>query len=185
MIRLILDAVYEDYLEETYPNYSARKEDIEQLANFAAQFQTMEEFLTQLALMSNVEAEDDQPQNKDNETLKLSSIHQAKGLEFSVVFVIMLCEGLFPSMRSMDHPDSLEEERRLFYVAVTRAKDELYLAYPLIRFTRGEGASMMQESRFIGEIPKDLLDEWNLRTHNPYTSYNDQIDDDESPTGPF
>jgi DNA helicase-2/ATP-dependent DNA helicase PcrA len=164
MIRLVLDAVYEDYLEETYPNYSVRKEDIEQLANFAGQFNSMEDFLTQLALLSNVEAEDEQVATDDDEKLKLSSIHQAKGLEFNIVFVIMLCEGLFPSGRSMDDPDSLEEERRLFYVAVTRAKDELYLTYPIVRFTRGEGASMMQESRFIGEIPKELLEEWRLQT---------------------
>ena len=164
MIRLVLDAVYEDYLEETYPNYSVRKEDIEQLANFAGQFNSMEDFLTQLALLSNVEAEDEQVATDDDEKLKLSSIHQAKGLEFNIVFVIMLCEGLFPSGRSLDDPDSLEEERRLFYVAVTRAKDELYLTYPIVRFTRGEGASMMQESRFIGEIPKELLEEWRLQT---------------------
>ena len=164
MIRLVLDAVYEDYLEETYPNYTVRKEDIEQLGNFATQFNSMEDFLTQLALLTNVEAEDESVATDDDEKLKLSSIHQAKGLEFNVVFVIMLCEGLFPSGRSMDSPESLEEERRLFYVAVTRAKDELYLTYPIMRFTRGEGASMMQESRFIGEIPKELLEEWRLQT---------------------
>jgi len=163
MIRLVLEATYEDYLEQTFPNYAARKEEIEQLSTFAAQFQTMEDFLTQLALLSNVEAEDDQPAGNDNEQLRLSSIHQAKGLEFKIVFVIMLCEELFPSMRSMDNPDSLEEERRLFYVSVTRAKDELYLTYPLVRFTRGEGASLMRASRFIGEIPKDLMEEWNLQ----------------------
>jgi DNA helicase-2/ATP-dependent DNA helicase PcrA len=179
MIRLTLDAVYEDYLEETYPNYTARKEDIEQLANFAGQFQSMEDFLTQLALLSNVEAEDENVAADDDEKLKLSSIHQAKGLEFSVVFVIMLCEGLFPSGRSMDHPDDMEEERRLFYVAVTRAKDELYLTYPIMRFTRGEGATMMQPSRFIGEIPKQLLEEWRLQMgYNPYG----RTDDD---SGPF
>src|ERR1051325_8306057 len=178
MIRLVLDAVYEDYLEETYPNYSVRKEDIEQLANFAGQFNSMEDFLTQLALLSNVEAEEDQVATDDDEKLKLSSIHQAKGLEFDVVFVIMLCEGLFPSGRSMDEPESLEEERRLFYVAVTRAKDELYLTYPIVRFTRGEGATMMQESRFIGEIPKELLEEWRLQMgYNAYGERND--------SGPF
>jgi DNA helicase II / ATP-dependent DNA helicase PcrA len=164
MIRLVLEAVYEEYLKETYPNYSVRKEDIEQLANFAGQFQSMEDFLTQLALLSNVEAEEDQVAAEDDEKLKLSSIHQAKGLEFNVVFVIMLCEGMFPSMRSLDDADSLEEERRLFYVAVTRAKDELYLSYPIVRFTRGEGASMMQPSRFIGEIPAQMLEEWRLQT---------------------
>src|SRR4051812_34290906 len=169
MIRLVLDAVYEDYLEETYPNYSARKEDIEQLANFAGQFNSMEDFLTQLALLSNVEAEEENVATDDDEKLKLSSIHQAKGLEFNIVFVIMLCEGLFPSGRSMEEVEGLEEERRLFYVAVTRAKDELYLTYPIVRFTRGEGATMMQESRFIGEIPKELLEEWRLQTG--YSAY--------------
>jgi DNA helicase II / ATP-dependent DNA helicase PcrA len=183
MIRLVLDAVYEDYLEETYPNYSVRKEDIEQLANFAGQFNSMEDFLTQLALLSNVEAEDENVATDDDEKLKLSSIHQAKGLEFNVVFVIMLCEGLFPSGRSMEDVESLEEERRLFYVAVTRAKDELYLTYPIVRFTRGEGASMMQESRFIGEIPKELLEEWRLQTgYNAYGGYGGGQEDD---SGPF
>ena len=148
--------------------------DIEQLANFAGQFDSMENFLTQLALLSNVEAEDEQVATDDDEKLKLSTIHQAKGLEFNIVFVIMLCEGLFPSGRSMDDPDSLEDERRLFYVAVTRAKDELYLTYPIMRFTRGEGASMMQESRFIGEIPKELLEEWRLQTgFNAYRETDD------------
>jgi DNA helicase-2/ATP-dependent DNA helicase PcrA len=81
----------------------------------------------------------------------------------------------------MDELESLEEERRLFYVAVTRAKDELYLTYPIVRFTRGEGASMMQESRFVGEIPKSLLEEWRLQMgYNPYGSYGGRED-----SGPF
>ena len=67
-------------------------------------------------------------------------MHQAKGLEFDAVFVIMLCDGLFPGSRSLDSPDALEEERRLFYVATTRARDELYLSYPLIRTLQGAGA---------------------------------------------
>ena len=64
--------------------------------------------------------------------LRLSTIHQAKGLEFEVVFVIMLCEGAFPSARSIEVLDGEEEERRLFYVAVTRARSQLYLSYPLL-----------------------------------------------------
>jgi DNA helicase-2/ATP-dependent DNA helicase PcrA len=141
----------------------------------------MEDFLTQLALLSNVEAEEENVATDDDEKLKLSSIHQAKGLEFNVVFVIMLCEGLFPSGRSMDEVESLEEERRLFYVAVTRAKNELYLTYPIVRFTRGEGATMMQESRFIGEIPKELLEEWRLQMgYNAYGGYAERED-----SGPF
>jgi DNA helicase-2/ATP-dependent DNA helicase PcrA len=76
----------------------------------------------------------------------------------------MLCDGMFPSSRSIDQPDAMEEERRLFYVAVTRARDELYLCHPLIRTAGGSADKSQQPSRFLFEIPKDLLDEWNLRS---------------------
>ena len=168
MIRLTLEAFYEDYLKETYPNYRSRLEDLEQLASFAMQFQSVDEFLTQLALLSNLEAEEDQVKTRDDEMLRLSTIHQAKGLEFSAVFVIMLCEGMFPSHRS-EKPEALEEERRLLYVAMTRAKNELYLTYPLMRMTPGQGGDFMQQpSRFLSDLPRDLLEEYNLRPFNPY-----------------
>lgn len=166
MIRLVVEAGYEDFLKENYTNYRSRLEDLEQLASFAQQFQSVDEFLTQLALLTNVEAEDEQPANTDEEKIKLSTIHQAKGLEFDVVFVIMLCDGLFPSARSLDSAEGEEEERRLFYVAVTRARNELYLSYPIIRFSEG-GASMQQASRFLHEIPKELVEEWNLQPQYP------------------
>jgi DNA helicase-2/ATP-dependent DNA helicase PcrA len=163
MLRLIMDAGYDDYLKETYDNYERRLDEIQQLAEFAFQFGSVEEFLTQLALLTNVEAEDDPAD--DTEKIKLSTIHQAKGLEFEVVFVIMLCDGLFPSARSTESNDGEEEERRLFYVSITRAKNELYLTYPNMR--GGFGASgvdtYQSPSRFLSEIPKDLLNEWNLR----------------------
>ena len=162
MLRLVMDAGYDDYLKETFDNYERRLEEIQQLAEFAFQFGTVEDFLTQLALLTNVEAEED-PQD-DTEKIKLSTIHQAKGLEFEVVFVIMLCDGMFPSARSSESNDGEEEERRLFYVSITRAKNELYLCYPNIR--GGFGASGMDTyqspSRFLSEIPKGLLNEWNL-----------------------
>jgi len=164
MIRLVIEAGYDEYLEENYTNHRSRLEDLEQLSVFARQFPTLEDFLTQLALLTNLEAEDEQPANKDDEQLRLSTIHQAKGLEFDAVFVIMLCDGLFPSMRSLDTEDGEEEERRLFYVAITRGRKELYLSYPLIRAGFGESGDMMQlPSRFLKEIPSELLDEWNLR----------------------
>ncbi|HEY2330243.1 MAG TPA: ATP-dependent helicase [Verrucomicrobiae bacterium] len=163
MLRLVMDAGYDDYLKETYDNYERRLEEIQQLAEFAFQFGSVEEFLTQLALLTNVEAEDD-PKD-DSEKIKLSTIHQAKGLEFEIVFVIMLCDGLFPSSRSTESNDGEEEERRLFYVSVTRAKNELYLCHPLIRggFGQTGGDIYQSPSRFLSEIPKDLVNEWNLR----------------------
>jgi len=122
MIRLAVEAGYEEHLKENYPNFQSRLEDLEQLVVFSRQFETVEDFLTQLALLTNVEAEDDQAANRDDEQLKLSTIHQAKGLEFDVVFVIMLCDGLFPSARSLESAEGEEEERRLMYVAITRAR---------------------------------------------------------------
>lgn len=166
MLQLVIEAGYDDYLKATYENYSNRLDDLKQLAIFAQQFASTEEFLTQLALLTNIEADDEQPANADTERMRLSTIHQAKGLEFDVVFIIMMCDGLFPSGRSLDSNDGEEEERRLFYVAVTRARDELYLSYPLIRAGYGGTGDMFQQpSRFLEEIPKDLLEEWNLRTY--------------------
>ncbi|HEY5297467.1 MAG TPA: UvrD-helicase domain-containing protein [Verrucomicrobiae bacterium] len=164
LLRIVIDAGYDDYLKENFANARSRLEDLEQLAIFAFQFKTTEEFLTQLALLTNVEAEDDKSPN-DDEKIRLSTIHQAKGLEFDAVFVIMLCDGLFPSARSMESEDGEEEERRLFYVAITRAKNELYLSYPLIRGGFGAtGNDIFQSpSRFLSEIPKELLNEWNLK----------------------
>ncbi|HWX18865.1 MAG TPA: UvrD-helicase domain-containing protein [Candidatus Binatia bacterium] len=166
MIRLVLQAGYEDHVQENYTNYRSRLEDLEQLAIFARQFASPEEFLTQLALLTNLESEDDRPARQDDEMLHLSTVHQAKGLEFDVVFVIMLCDGLFPSTRSVETRDGEEEERRLMYVAITRARNELYLTYPLIRAGYGNTGDLMQRpSRFLKDIPPDLLEEWNLRTY--------------------
>jgi DNA helicase-2/ATP-dependent DNA helicase PcrA len=168
MLRLAVEASYEDYLKENYANYRSRLEDLEQLAVFAQQFATVEDFLTQMALLTNIEAEGAQPADKDDEQLRLSTIHQAKGLEFDIVFVIMLCDGLFPSARSLETEEGEEEERRLMYVAITRARNELYLSYPLVRATAGSGDYLQQPSRFLNEISKELVEEWNLRPFEPY-----------------
>ena len=169
MIRQVLEAGYEDYLQETYGNYRSRLEDVQQLAIFAHQFVSLEEFLTQLSLLANLEAEDDKPASRDTERVRLSTIHQAKGLEFDVVFIIMLCDGLFPSARSLRTPEGEEEERRLFYVAITRARNELYLSYPSIRIAPGDdNATLQRPSRFLKEIPTDRIEEWNLKPFNAY-----------------
>ena len=88
--------------------------------------------------------------------MNLSTVHQAKGLEFHTVFVIWLTDGMFPSSRSLDTREALEEERRLFYVAITRARDELYLTYPHMRLNAGYGDVFQRPSRFLKEIPTSL-----------------------------
>ena len=163
MIASIVEAIYDDYAKVNFTNYELRREDLDQLAVFARQFKDVHEFLSQLALISNVDAEAAPGQTSDKEAVNLSTVHQAKGLEFHTVFVIWLTDGMFPSSRSLDTRDALEEERRLFYVAVTRARDELYLIYPQMRLSGGYGDVFQRPSRFLQEISNDLVEDWQVR----------------------
>jgi ATP-dependent DNA helicase UvrD/PcrA len=163
MIMAIVEAIYDDYAKANFTNYELRKEDLNQLAGFARQFKDIHEFLSQLALISNVDAEPAVNQSGDTEAVNLSSVHQAKGLEFHSVFVIWLTDGMFPSTRSLETREAIEEERRLFYVAITRARDELYLTYPHMRLNAGYGDMFQRPSRFLKEIPTALVEDWNVR----------------------
>jgi DNA helicase-2/ATP-dependent DNA helicase PcrA len=163
MITSIIEAIYDDYAKVNFTNYELRREDLDQLAVFARQFKDIHEFLSQLALISNVDAEATPVQGADKEAVNLSTVHQAKGLEFHTVFVIWLTDGMFPSSRSLNTRDALEEERRLFYVAVTRARDELYLTYPQMRLSGGYGDVFQRPSRFLQEIPNELVEDWQIR----------------------
>ncbi|MEY2543597.1 MAG: ATP-dependent helicase UvrD/PcrA [Verrucomicrobiota bacterium] len=163
MITSIVEAIYDDYAKVNFPNYELRREDLDQLAAFSQQFKDVNEFLSQLALISNVDAEAAPNQAGDKEAVNLSTVHQAKGLEFRTVFVIWLTDGMFPSSRSLDQRKDLEEERRLFYVAITRAKDELYLTYPHMRLTGGYGDVFQRPSRFLKEIPNKLVEDWQVQ----------------------
>ena len=113
---------------------------------------SLEEFLTEVSLVSDVEEYKDDPNR-----ITLMTVHSVKGLEFPYVFVVGLEEGIFPHKNSMDSKDELEEERRLMYVAITRAKKKLYITSAKRRMIFGqENASVV--SRFVNEIDKDLLD---------------------------
>ncbi len=163
MVTSIVEAIYADYAKVNFTNYELRREDLDQLAVFARQFRDVHEFLSQLALISNVDAEATPSQGADKEAVNLSTVHQAKGLEFHTVFVIWLTDGMFPSSRSLNTRDALEEERRLFYVAITRARDEVYLTYPQMRLSGGYGDVFQRPSRFLQEIPNDLVEDWHVR----------------------
>ena len=163
MITSVVEAIYDDYAKVNFTNYELRREDLNQLAAFARQFKDVKDFLSQLALISNLDAEAAPAQPGDKEAVNLSTVHQAKGLEFHTVFVIWLTDGMFPSSRSLDTRTALEEERRLFYVAITRAKDELYLTYPHMRLTGGYGDIFQHPSRFLKEIPNNLVEDWQVQ----------------------
>jgi len=167
-IQIVIDAIYEDYMKVKFPNFQSRLEDLGQLRAFAQNFERTEDFLAQLALMTNVDGGPRQERAAFNQPcVRLSTIHQAKGLEWKVVFVIMLCDGMFPAARSVETLEGEEEERRLFYVAVTRACDELYLTYPLTRATASFDDRWQEPSRFITNFPRGLVNEWKIKAAPP------------------
>ena len=164
-IQLVIEAVYGDYLKVKYDNFENRLEDLAQLRAFSEQIETTSDFLAQLTLLTNMDdggGRDRRRSNPDAEAVRLSTVHQAKGLEWKAVFVIMLCDGLFPSSRAAETPDGEEEERRLFYVAVTRAMDELYLTYPVVRASAGFRDAWQSPSRFLLELNRGLVNEWKI-----------------------
>src|SRR5438046_89756 len=162
MITSVVEAIYDDYAKVNFTNYELRREDLNQLAVFARQFKDVHEFLAQLAFISNVDAEAAPNQTAEKEAVNLSTVHQAKGLEFNTVFIIWLTDGMFPSSRSLDRRDALEEERRLFYVAITRARDELYLTFPQMRLSGGYGDIFQRPSRFLKQIQNQLVEDWQV-----------------------
>jgi DNA helicase-2/ATP-dependent DNA helicase PcrA len=163
-IQVVIEAVYEDYMKIKFTNYQSRLEDLAQLRSFAEDIPTTSEFLSQLSLLTNNDGATGAggASTNDDEKLKLSTVHQAKGLEWKVVFVIMLCDGLFPSSRSTENLAGEEEERRLFYVAVTRARDELYLTYPMLRAAAGPQDYWQKPSRFLEELPREITNRWKV-----------------------
>ena len=148
VVQLALDGWYSSFIREIYPNWTERADDLQSLISFASRFDTMQELLAQLVLLASESNERD-PEEGLN-CLRLTTIHQAKGLEFPVVFVVGLADGLFPLKRTIDDGD-LEEERRLFYVAVTRAMEELYLSYPMLN-QQGNTVMRLNPSRFVQEV---------------------------------
>ncbi len=174
-IELVLTSGYEQYLQETFENAEMRAEDIRQLALYASRYETTEAFLSELALLSTerfkeptpISAEDVIEGGEPDELLTLSSVHQAKGAEWKVVFMIWTAEGKFPSPRSLREIDSEEEERRLWYVALTRAKDELYLTYPLMVVDYNRQTVLQKPSRFVHECPPVMFEIWSLEEESP------------------
>ena len=159
-VQVAIDGWYGDYMKGQYADYMDRLDELKGLVGFASQSPNMQEFLTQVALL-NGETSDKQVE-LDEEAVRLTTVHQSKGLEFDVVFLIGAADGMFPGRRSIESGD-VEEERRLFYVAVTRAKNELYITYPKIASRAGPGGMMLSPSRFLMELPNDLYDELRIK----------------------
>jgi superfamily I DNA/RNA helicase len=225
-IRLIVERGYADYARAKFPNAQARLDDLEQLSQYALRYEDVNAFIEEVALANPLSGEDVAVVGPEDEKVVLSSVHQAKGLEWRIVFVIWLADGRFPSQRALRVPAGIvriephqvheafeltgglavparhidgrqelaveellqelppevlgdaanasggsappheivipgeEEERRLFYVAITRAKQELYLVFPVMARDRGGLDVLMEPSRFVRELPGDLYEKW-------------------------
>ncbi len=174
LIRAVMNSGYATYLEAEYPDYRERLEDIEQLAVFGERQPDLQRFLADASLQESFSTPVGKKAAEDEEQVVLSTIHQAKGLEWTAVFIIHLINGQFPNERALREANGVEEERRLFYVAVTRAKTYLHLSYPLI----GGFDTMMQgPSIFVEEVSRDLLDEHHLGGSTVFTDPSDDEDD--------
>ncbi|HVR38440.1 MAG TPA: ATP-dependent helicase [Thermoanaerobaculia bacterium] len=197
-IRIVVEKGYADYARAKFPNAQARLDDLEQLSQYALRYEDVNQFLDEVALANPIAGEDVAVVGPEDEKIVLSSVHQAKGLEWRIVFVIWLADGRFPSQRALRVPGGIirvepnrvhealpllegvvedapaidengtrelvipgeEEERRLFYVSVTRAKQELYLVFPVMARDRGGMDVLMEPSRFVRELPGDSYEKW-------------------------
>ena len=168
IIDMVLERCYDDYLLSHYDRAELRKQDICALANFAAQYNTVEAFLADVALSGEFSGETVVTGPSEQEFVTLSTVHQAKGLEWPIVFIPWLADGRFPTDLAINTQRELEEERRVFHVAVTRAKDELYLVAPQLYRNRSRSLIMMKPSRFLTEIAQDLTEHMELDEGLPH-----------------
>jgi DNA helicase-2/ATP-dependent DNA helicase PcrA len=163
-IEKVLEEGYEEYLRAEFLNADSRIEDVQQLAQYARGYEDTEAFLAEIALLTELSAETVGEGGEPDEKMILSSVHQAKGLEWRAVFLVWLADGRFPSAQALKDMAGEEEERRLFYVACTRAKDELYLVHPVVAAPRDRERVVLKASRFLEELPAEpeLYERWQL-----------------------
>jgi len=164
-----LEKGYNKHVLMNFENAQERLEDLRELVNFAHTYKKLKDFLADVTLREGFRGEsivEETGEDDPREDLVLSTIHQAKGLEWRAVFVIRLSEGQFPHAKSMEDSDQLEEERRLFYVAATRAKEELVLVHPMTRYDYNVGTVINRPSPFILELPSAVYDDVEVEEEN-------------------
>ena len=154
---------YKPLFKNKYDDFNKRQKDLDIFVSIVTKYKSLRSLLADMALDPPQDSVVDvNPENNEDEFLTLSTIHSAKGLEWHTVFIIDALEGYFPSSQSYNKIESLEEERRLMYVAVTRAKKNLFVCYPVNIFDRRTGFTLSKPSRFIQSINEELAEEWLL-----------------------
>lgn len=157
LVNSFLKSFYGAYLIKKYEDHQDRADDIKEVALQVAKGGSLEKFLQDVALLTNAEAAYEKDPALRSQSVRLSSIHQAKGLEWPVVIILWAVEGMFPSSKALGDSEDDAEERRLFYVAVTRARNQLAICVPEWRKGYDGGAYICKPSRFITELPAGCM----------------------------
>lgn len=154
---------YRPILKDKYDDFAKREKDLDHFEYLAGQYSNLEDFISDLALEPpDASVEGMYKRNSDDEALTISTIHSAKGLEWDSVFIIGAVDGRFPSAYSFNSEEEMDEELRLMYVATTRAKNNLYITYPVDMYDYSMNMVLSKPSRFLNEIPDDILEVWDI-----------------------
>jgi DNA helicase-2/ATP-dependent DNA helicase PcrA len=179
MIKRILGEGYETYLLAAFDNAKDRVDDLHELVNFAHSYTELNVFLADITLREDFTGDKFDTGETETETLVLSTIHQAKGLEWDTVMIIGVCEGQFPNPKAFSAGNDMEEERRLFYVAVTRARKYLYMIHPNMRYDYQQGTIIAKRSMFLDELSPDDYEVWQVGPVCARDEPDDYYDNDE------
>lgn len=154
---------YRPILKDKYDDFSKREKDLDHFEYLSTQYSNLEDFISDLALEPpDASVEGMYKKNSDDEALTISTIHSAKGLEWNSVFIIGAVDGRFPSAYSFNSEEEMDEELRLMYVATTRAKNNLYITYPVDMYDYSMNMVLSKPSRFLDGIPDDILERWDI-----------------------
>lgn len=154
---------YRPILKDKYDDFSKREKDLDHFEYLSTQYSNLEDFISDLALEPpDASVEGMYKKNSDDEALTISTIHSAKGLEWDSVFIIGAVDGRFPSAYSFNSEEEMDEELRLMYVATTRAKNNLYITYPVDMYDYSMNMVLSKPSRFLDGIPDDILERWDI-----------------------
>lgn len=162
----IVEAVinyYRQILKDKYDDFSKREKDLDHFEYLSTQYSNLEGFISDLTLEPpDASVEGMYKKNSDDEALTISTIHSAKGLEWDTVFIIGAVDGRFPSAYSFNSEEEMDEELRLMYVAATRAKNNLYITYPVDMYDYSMNMVLSKPSRFLDGMPDDVLEKWDI-----------------------
>ena len=154
---------YRPILKDKYDDFNKREKDLDHFQYLSEQYSNLEDFISDMALEPpDASVEGMYKRNSDDEALTISTIHSAKGLEWDSVFIIGAVDGRFPSAYSFNSAEEMDEELRLMYVATTRAKNNLYITYPVDMYDYSMNMVLSKPSRFLNGIPDDILEVWDI-----------------------